>query len=152
MRYLSAGILLQNLKTCKRNSICISDIKNPYLSIFISKTGFNFSIEKGGNRYDCKFIAGVFPGSPIVFSDKGSGILQNTVRLFRVEVFHILTELDFTYESEGKKILILSPTPKVIYSSVNGSPPRLADTGEKVGEYTVYNSTGFIGALDRNCL
>lgn len=97
-------------------------------------------------------VAGVFPGSPIVFSDKGNGIRQNTIRLFKVEVFHILTKLDFSYESESKKILIVSPTPKNIYSSVNGSQPRLADVGEKIGEYAIYNSTGFLGALDRNCL
>lgn len=139
-------------KHCKTNSLYISDIKEPYRSIFIAQAGFDFSIEKNGKKYDCKFIAGVFPGSPIIFSDKGNGIKQNTVRLFRVELFHILTKFDYAYESEGKKILIVSPTPKNIYASIHEASPRPADVGEKIGEYTVYNSTGFLGALDRNCL
>lgn len=137
---------------CRANALSLSEIRNPYRSIFVLQDGFDFRIEKSGTKYDCKLIAGVFPGSPMIFSDKGNGLHQNTVRLFRAEVFHFLTKFDYAYASEGRKILIVSPTPRTIYVSVHDSPPRLADTGEKVGEYTIYNSTGFLGALDRNCL
>ncbi len=103
-------------------------------------------------KYDCKLFAGVFPGDPIVFSDKGNGLKQHTFWIFKVDVFHIMTKFDFGYESDGKKILILLPIPRNFFVSVNESRPRPADVGERVGDYTIYNSTGFLGALDRNCL
>lgn len=139
-------------KYCTANSVYISNIKRPYLSLFVSQDGFDFTIEKNGTRYDCKFIAGIFPDSPIVLSDKGNGLKQDTIRIFKVELFHFMTMFDFGYESENKKILVLLPTPKTFFVSTNELPPCLADVGEKAGKYTIYNATGFLGALDRNCL
>ena len=139
-------------KYCVANSVYLSDIKKPYLSLFVSQNGFDFTVEKNGTRYDCKFIAGIFPTSPIILTDKGNGIKQDTIRIFKMELFHFLTRLEFGYESEGKKILVLLPIPKTFFVSANEAPPRLADVGEKAGEYTIYNSTGFFNALDRGTL
>ena len=63
-----------------------------------------------------------------------------------------MSKIDFGFESEGKKILIVLPIPKKIYVGTVNSAPRPADTGEKAGEYTVYNASGFLGALERDCL
>lgn len=139
-------------KYCRENDVTLSAVKRPYRSLFALRPGVDFRIEKDGAVYDCKLIAGVFPHSPIVFTDKGNGIRQTTIRLFCVEVFHVMTKLDYAFASEGKKILIVSPVPKMIFASVDGNAPRPADTGEKVGDYTVYTSSGFLGTLDRDCL
>ena len=139
-------------KYCKTNQVNISEIKKPYLSVFFWHPGSDFSVEKDGNKFECKLIAGVFPGAQTVFSDKGKGHHRHIIQLLRFKIFEFRTDFDFSFESDAKKILILSPTPKKIYVSIQGSPVRPADTGEKVGEYTVYNTTGFLGALDRNCL
>ena len=139
-------------KYCEDTSIFLSEIKKPYNSIFALHRGFDFTVEKKGVKYDCKFIAGIAPNSIIVLSDKGNGLKQNTVRLFKTELFHFMTKFDFGYESENNKIIILLPTPKTFLVSTNESPPRIADTGEKVGQYTIYSSTGFLNSLDRNCL
>jgi hypothetical protein len=72
--------------------------------------------------------------------------------MFKTTIFQIMTQFDFGYESKNRKILILSPTPKKILVSLGGFQPREGDVGEKVGEYTVYNATGFLNALDRDTL
>ena len=134
------------------DSVYISDIKKPYLSLFVPQNGFDFTIEKNGKKYDCKFIAGIFPGAPIILSDNGEGLKKDTIRLFRIEMFEFLTRFNFGYESENKKILILLPTPTTFFVSNNEAPPRMADVGEKVGKYSVYNSSGFLNALGRDTL
>lgn len=139
-------------KYCKTNQVNISEIKKPYFSVFFWHSGSDFTVEKDGKKFECKLIAGVFQGSPTVFSDKGRGYHRRIMRLFRITLFEFRTTFDFSYESDAKKILILSPTPKKIYVKIQGSSTRPADTGEKVGDYTVYNTTGFLGALDRDCL
>ena len=139
-------------KYCADNSVFLSDIKKPYNSIFALHSGSDFTVDKKGVKYDCKFIAGIAPNSIIVLSDKGNGLKQNTVRLFKTELFHFMTKFDFGYESENKKIIILLPTPKTFLVSTNESPPSIADTGEKIGQYTIYSGTGFLNSLDRNCL
>ena len=150
---LKRKIFIKKLKKyCEDTSIFLSEIKKPYNSIFALHSGFDFTVEKKGVKYDCKFVAGIVPNSLIVLSDKGNGLKQNTVRLFKTELFHFMTKFDFGYESENKKIIILLPTPKTFLVSTNESPPHIADTGEKVGQYTIYSGTGFLNSLDRNCL
>ncbi len=142
-------------KYCTENSITLSEIKKPYASVFVQQEGIDFTIEQNHTIYDCKMVASIFPSSPIAFSDTGKGIRQTTLRLFKVNVFNINTIIDYHMESrpEGnRKIIIALPVPQNIYVSVNGSTPRPADTGENVGEYTLYNASGFLNALERGIL
>jgi hypothetical protein len=139
-------------KYCFENSLYLSDVKNPYRSIFFSTDGLDFTVEKNMTSYDCKFISCVFPRAPMVLTDDGWAIRQINVRMFKRDVFSIVTNIDFYFESENKKILVLLPTPKVFVATARGENPRLADVGEVVGKYTVYTATGFLNALDRDTL
>lgn len=139
-------------KYCKANSVPLSEIVKPYSSIFVSHTGANFTVEKNGKKYDCKFMSSLFPGSPIIFSDKGVGIKHTRIHVFHIELFSKMKDFKYEFESENRKLLIVVPTPKKILSQIRGSKLGEADTGEKLGEYTLYNSNGFLNSLDRNLL
>lgn len=144
---------VRKLKKYNSSSIVISDVKKPCLSLFSQQKGSDFTVEREGVRYECKLVAGVFPSSPIIFSDTGEGVRQDTLRLFKVDLLTVNTRIDYRMESDtAKKIVIVLPVPQNIYVSVQGNPPRPADTGEKAGVYTIYNATGFIGALERGHL
>ncbi len=147
---------VRKLRTyCREHAISLSDIRNPYTSLLFAREGPDFTLEHKGNVYDCKLVAGVFPGSPMVFSDEGRGILQSSFRLFGVRLLQVNTLIDYRMDSrpEGsKKIIIVLPIPQKIYASVGGCSPRPADTGEALGEYTLYNAVGFLHALERDVL
>ena len=64
----------------------------------------------------------------------------------------MLSRIDFGFESENEKILIVLPVPKDIYVSDGNSQPRPADTGDKAGDYRIYNATGFLGGLERDSI
>ena len=130
----------------------MSDIEKPYLSVFFQQKGTSFTLKQDGKEYQCKLIAGVFRSSPIVFTDTGEGIRQDVLRIVRVNLLHVNTRIDYRMEGDGKKILIVLPVPDKIYVSTEGSMPRPADTGEVLGEYTLYTATGFLGVLDRGIL
>ncbi len=146
------AFLRQIAVACKNSGAKLEGLKKPYASVFSMTDGFNFSVIKEKNKYDCKFICGVFPGSPIIFSDKGVGICNHPFHIGKAELFSVMSKIDFGFESDGKKILIVLPIPRKIYVGTVNSGPRPADTGEKAGEYTIYNASGFIGALERDCL
>lgn len=142
-------------KYCKEHSIVLTDIQRPYLSVFFQQRGIDFKLKKDTTVYECKFVAGVFPNSPIVFSDEGEGICQNTLRVFKINILHLSNRIDYRMANGsegGQKIIIVLPVPKDIYVSVDGSSPRVADTGEVMGDYTLYTATGFLNALDRGQL
>ncbi len=139
-------------KYCKNNSLDLSEISNPYSSIFKDKNGFNFTVEKNGKKYDCKFLYSLFKGSPLIFSDKGYGIKHTLITIRGVQLFSKKTDFTYTFESENKKILIILPIPKKIFASIRGAKLSEADTGERLGEYIIHSSTSFLNSLERDCL
>ena len=139
-------------KICQERGAVLSDIKRPYLSVFFQQKGTSFTLKQEGKEYQCKLIAGVFRSSPLVFTDTGEGLRQDVLRIVRVNLLHVNTRIDYRMEGDGKKLLIVLPVPERIYVSTEGSTPRPADTGEVLGEYTLYTATGFLGALERNIL
>ncbi len=143
------------VKCCKKHSISLTDIQRPYLSVFFQQPGVDFSLKQGDTVIECKLVAGVFPNSPILFTDRGEGLCQKTLRIFRVDILHLNTLIEYRMETgseHSKKIVIVLPVPQNIYVSVDGSAPRVADTGEVMGDYTLYTATGFLNALDRGQL
>ncbi len=145
----------QLTKVCREQSATLSDVKKPCLSVLFQQKGVDFTVEYKGAVHACKLVASVFPTSPIVFSDTGEGIRQDTLRLFKINLLHLNTLLDFRMEdapADSRKIVIVLPVPNTVYVSTEGSTPRPADTGERMGAYTLYTATGFLNALDRGNL
>ena len=77
---------------------------------------------------------------------------QHTFNLFHVPLISLNSRIDFAFESKGEKILIVLPMPKDIYTATKSTQPHPADTGEKIGDYSIYSATGFLHALERDCL
>ncbi|MBP3395697.1 MAG: hypothetical protein J6L87_00865 [Clostridia bacterium] len=59
--------------------------------------------------------------------------------------------LDHGAGEGGQKILIVSPITNEIYTG-NTVSHKPADVGERIGEYTLYNGSGFLNAIERDCL
>ena len=134
-------------KFCAEKSIGLDEVKKPYASVFRRQKGYNFSVRSGGKEFRCKIVAGVWRGSPLTFSETGEVICRRTIRLYKIEMFDILTKIDCSFESDTTKILIVIPTPFELYVGKNQ-----ADNADMAGKYQIFTARGFIGALDRNCL
>ena len=137
---------------CQNNSLALSEIVKPYKSVLFDQEGFNFTVEKNGKKYDCKFVSTIFPGSPLALADSGAGIKHFLIRFIKIQISSYKKEFNFSFESENRKILLLVPTPKKVLVTVKNSKLTEADAGEKLGDYTLYNATTFLNALDRDCV
>lgn len=123
-----------------------------FRSIVSMSKAYDFSVFIDEERYDCKMISSPRKYSPVFFEENGNLIRTRTIQLNKYLVlFHSVTVQTFKFSSEGKKVIILNPTPHLIYL-FNGVKKTIADTGERIGEYVVFTGSGFLNALDRNCL
>lgn len=61
--------------------------------------------------------------------------------------FRMVHKLKFP-EGEGHKAVILSPTPTTAFS-IQGREYTPIDTGERIGDYTVYTATGLFNHIER---
>jgi len=130
----------------------LSNIKKPYLSAFKKTSGESFTITAYGKIYKCKMISGKSKNVSIIFSDKGFLLFRRTVHIGKIELFSIYSRYNYAFESDVKKCLIITCIPLYCYFKDSNGYMREIDTGEKIGEYTIFSSKGFLGALERNCI
>lgn len=145
------SFLKQLRQTCREKEIPLSAIDLPYRSIFRITDCESFSVTINGKRYACKLISAIRANAPMVLRTKGRGCFRRPFRLARVTLFTRVTNFEYGFASEDQKILIINPVPKKIYWYENGKQ-SLLDNGDTVDGYKVYTATGFLGALDRDCI
>ena len=144
--------LLRELKKiCDEKGFRLSKIKAGYWSIFRVSRGSSFTVLCGEHTYECKLISGVRKGSPMFLDSSGNGKVVHTFYAGRVELFHFVTFFQYGFETQHKKIVIINPIPKAVFKAEAGRAMAI-DTGEIIGGYHIYNATGFLGALERDCL
>ena len=139
-------------KVALTSDYILSDIKKPYLSVFKQTEGASFTVTAHKKTYHCKLISGKRKGVPIIFSDQGFLLYRRIIRLGKSELFSIYSKYDYSFQSDMKKCLIITCVPAQCYFKDSNGHMRPIDTGEKIGEYTIYSSQGFLGALERDCL
>ena len=123
--------------------------------------GADFTLRCGDETYLCKLIPARKYLVDVVFEEGGDGYfvrsfrigarLKNRVAVVRVgggELFRTERAFRYAFEGEGRKILIVNPVPKNLFIRNKGTV-RQIDVGERLGEYTIYNGSGFLNAVER---
>ena len=134
---------------CHRAGAVLSDIKRPYRSLLRLGDEVSFTVFHGEKTYTCKLLGALKRTTPLYFSEHGIVQCLHSFRFRRVEYFRYTTQFQLSLEGEGQKLLIVNPVPKEIFA---GSTEyfRPIDTGEHVGEYTIFTASGLLGAISRD--
>ena len=158
-------------RLCQQNGYTLDEVNHPYLSVFRETDGYTFSLYANGQTYYARVISCINRGNYMIFDEKG---IFSRVKLFRIplprlaatrgyvqsfdrgtgedrELFRITSEVNYTFEAEGKKILILNPPARFVKISHHGTT-KDADNGDRVGAYSIYSSNAFLRALERNAI
>jgi hypothetical protein len=122
-----------------------------YLSLLHQPSGASFTLHQGDQSFACKLICGIRKSSPLFLDAAGNAKTVHTIRIGRVDLFHFVTSFRFDFESDHKKIIVITPIPHKVFRSGGGANKEI-DVGEKINEYQIYNATGFLNAIERNCL
>lgn len=141
-----------NLKqVCREYGFTYTKPRRPYASLFRLGDEISFTLHANGKVYDCKLFASVRRHCPLFFHEDGVLHCTHSLRFRRVEYLCWTTRHDFSFESEHEKICIVVPVPATVYAG-DERWHRPIDTGMAVGGYRIFSSSGFIGALTRDCI
>ena len=158
-------------KACKANGYTLLEVKHPYRSVFREFDCYTLALSAHGQIYYARMISCINCGNYMIFDEKG---IFSRVKLFRIplprlsatrgyvhsfdrgtgedrELFRITAEVNYTFEANGKKLLILNPPARFVKISHGGSL-KDADNGDHVGDYSIYSSNAFLRALERNAV
>lgn len=136
---------------CREYGFTYTKPIRPYRSLFRLGDEVSFTLCANGKTYDCKLFASVRRHCPLYFHENGILRCSHSLRFRRVEFLRWTTEHCFAFESENEKVCIVAPVPHVIHAG-DTTWNRPIDTGFAVGGYRIFSSTGFIGALTRDCI
>ena len=156
-------------KVCKEEGAELSQIVHPYRSIFFKKSNtYEFTVKMNGKTYACKMISAIFKSVPMIFCDKESGYFKFGVQVRKNDLFTFRSWFTHGFEAPeaDQKILIVNPAPHMMkaiqlytaFSSENtafvteGQYERVLDNASAVYGATVLSGSGFINAVERNCL
>lgn len=150
-------------RVCRECGYELTVTGHPYLGLLRFGDAADFSVKVGEKRYDCKLIGAVMPGGKMLFGFDGRVSIHHYIRFFwAARTYHVATqhtfeqstfhtEMEYAFESENKKIIVVCPAaPQTFVAGPRGGTP--IDTGAEIGDYRMFNTTGFLGALERNCL
>lgn len=159
----------------------LSAVNRPYASLFKPMRECSFTLKKDGKTYSCRLIGAWWHKAPLYFISDKHAYYRHRLGT-NAHHIDMLGEFCYDFDGEGQKILILNPVPKKAYATRGGAyvehswyddnlkmgalfgrgkagASRLANSdvkslepGDKIWSYTIYNTTSFIGAVDRQCL
>ncbi len=128
----------------------VTEIKNPRLSFLSKKRKCTFSLVRKNERYDCIVIGNPRYAVPVCFTSAASGHYRHRLGTPKHNIT-LESKFDYSLESDNKKIIIISPTPKHAFVTEDGKEKRLF-TADKLWDFTLYEADGFIGAIERDVL
>lgn len=149
--YLKRRKFIRKLKyLCTVSSFELSNIKRPYASLFRDKDEPSFTVHARGEIYDCKLIGAARRRSTMVVTPTDAAY-RRSFSLRGVKLFDIYKPFDYHFVSVHNKILIALPFPVTAHKSEGGIVSEIT-TGDRIGDYYLYNSSGFLNALERDCI
>ena len=170
------AILIKKLNQMKAEGLAeVKIIGSKWLSATFTFLPFSVEItDKGGENYQCLVISASKINAPMYFKPDeylvehgmhlrgGALIARGGAFMQAVDISHLggkenPTNMTFGFrvahklnfpEGEGHKAVILSPTPTTAFS-VHGREYNSIDTGEHIGDYTIYTATGLFNHIER---
>ncbi|MBR5538598.1 MAG: hypothetical protein IKU61_01735 [Clostridia bacterium] len=154
-------------KSAIKNGYIVSEIKRPYLSVITDDGESSFTVKANGKTYTCKLLSGIIYSNPMYLGEDGKGTIINRIR-FRIflygarglgkigwhntdELARFETNFTYSFDGEGKKVLVVCPTPHTIFATGQGEN-RLLDVSDNIWGYTLMTGTAFINALERDAI
>ena len=155
-------------KTCRENGYDLFYLKRPYRSIFRDNESYTFALTANNKTYYCRILASVKRSNKLILDEDGTctrhmGLHIPQPQLANVrgyvqtydrgngdnrEFMSFSSVIDYTFEADGNKILIINPVPKRVLRRFEKTT-REMDNGDKIGEYTVYTGNAFLRYIIR---
>lgn len=139
-------------RAAEQNGYDLTFVRSPYRSVFSSPEGYDFILHREEKTYYGKFLALLRPSLRVYFNENGQARIRRAFWIFNAsfEVFHFDTDVLYGFEANGPKIVLVSPVS--YHMRVQNEKGPVIDVGTRVGRYTIYNTSGLSGAIDRGCL
>ena len=138
-------------RICREERLELSKLSHPYSSVFSPKDGATFRIFTAKGVYACKLICSTHRKTPLFLDEDGNVNYDIAYGLFGLDFFTDTVSARYAFESNDKKLLIISPAVDNVYIT-DGKAKRRLESGDRLMEYWLYDGEGFLNAVRRKTL
>lgn len=135
----------------RKSNFHLSSIRGARLSLFFPWRKANFIVRVRDKTYSVRLMCDPFRFLTMYFGPDGTGLRHIYLRFRGIELFSLEIPFTYDFEGEGEKLIVLTPIPSII-RSIDRNHTADLDVGDRVGDYRLFNGTGFLGMLERDCL
>ncbi len=128
----------------------LSEIKHPYRSFALSRSFASFSLKCEGKEFDCVCISTVWRGAALSFTSPTQACFLHRIGT-KNHNFTLRHNIEFYHTGDGKRIIIVDPSPKNVIVSEFGKDVKLY-CSDTIWGMTVHDADSFIGCMGRYCL
>ena len=114
----------------------LTDVVSPIFSSVRARRGATFVMSLGDRTYAVKLLSSVKRRKPVFLNSEGFFTVKNTVSFMKITFFHIMTDVEYDFESEYTKIAVFSPMPRRVFLNW-GRTDTAFDDGDGGGVPTV---------------
>ncbi len=111
--------------------------------------GCDLSLMLNKKSFDIRIITVANKLTPLYFT------VRDAYYLYRIGTKEHHTSLErhfeYSFPSDGKKLLVLIKFPKKLFASEYGTVRKLY-SGDEIWNYIIYDEPSFLGAMERDCL
>lgn len=131
----------------KENGYTVTATRRPVASAIFGCKGSNIDFERAGKRYSVKIIS-LPKYRPSFISESGVVSTKRTVRFLHLDLFFLMRDRLYAFDSDASRIILFLPVPNKIYISFcdEGAMP---DDGTAIFAKTKHNATAVPGAKYR---
>ena len=104
------------VEVAAENGYTLSEIKHPYASLFKKRRECNFTLEKDGKIFSCRFIGSPWQRAPMFFVSDSLAYFRHRIGT-KNHHLTLLSTFEYDFEGEGDKIILINPVPRRIYVS-----------------------------------
>ncbi len=136
---------------CAERGFTVEGMTSPVKSFFRHEVGVSFTLRRGEEVFDCRFLSTVWRGAPLCFtSERHAYILHRLgTKNHHISINH---NIEWGFSSEGTKIILVSPMPRRVLAIAANGATRVLTQGDKIWDAVLYDTEAMLGALDRDCL
>ncbi len=128
----------------------VSNLKDAYAYFKKSGRTCSFDLALGDATYNCIVISTSRRGVPLVFESPTNAHFEHRLGTDGHNL-SMKRNVDLFPRGDGKKILIVLPSPKHVFVTDGIKRKRLSQS-EKLWEYTIHDDASFLGTMSRKSL
>ena len=105
----------RTLRSLRAAGYTVEEINHPIRSVLRHYAGASFVIRRGDDSWAVKLVSSGHRRRPVYINTEGFFTAKQTVSFMKINLFHIMHDYEYAFESEHKKLVVFSPMPHRVF-------------------------------------